>query len=105
MGDDARADAAEEPKLRTMTLSRRFAHGGGAGGGSIDVSAPKGCRSSPWGWRSRVSRRVERSAAAAVCGVAGRWESVKETPVKGPWSAEEDEHLKRLVDVYGAKKW
>ena len=34
-----------------------------------------------------------------------RWAYVKETPVKGPWSSEEDDHLKRLVDEYGAKKW
>ncbi|CAM9169183.1 unnamed protein product, partial [Sphacelaria rigidula] len=34
-----------------------------------------------------------------------RWEAVKDTPVKGPWSAEEDEHLKRLVDHFGYKKW
>eukprot|EP00903_Cladosiphon_okamuranus_P011636 g10945.t1 len=34
-----------------------------------------------------------------------RWAYVKETPVKGPWSSEEDDHLKRLVEQYGAKKW
>ncbi|CAN0100317.1 unnamed protein product, partial [Laminaria digitata] len=34
-----------------------------------------------------------------------RWQEVKETPVKGPWSSEEDDHLKRLVEEYGAKKW
>ncbi|CAM9359125.1 unnamed protein product [Ectocarpus sp. 13 AM-2016] len=34
-----------------------------------------------------------------------RWDYVKETPVKGPWSSEEDDHLKRLVDEFGSKKW
>ncbi|CBJ32619.1 conserved unknown protein [Ectocarpus siliculosus] len=34
-----------------------------------------------------------------------RWNYVKETPVKGPWSSEEDDHLKRLVDEFGSKKW
>ncbi|CAN0266365.1 unnamed protein product [Hapterophycus canaliculatus] len=34
-----------------------------------------------------------------------RWDLVKETPVKGPWSTEEDDHLKRLVERFGAKKW
>jgi len=39
------------------------------------------------------------------CMYGFRWAYVKETPVKGPWSSEEDRHLKRLVEKYGAKKW
>jgi hypothetical protein len=36
-----------------------------------------------------------------------RWEEIKDIPVKGPWSAEEDALLQALVDDYGPKpkKW
>jgi hypothetical protein len=35
-----------------------------------------------------------------------RWQKVlKSTLVKGPWTAEEDATVERLVGEYGAKKW
>ena len=35
-----------------------------------------------------------------------RWQKVlKPTLVKGPWTAEEDAAVERLVKEYGAKKW
>ena len=35
-----------------------------------------------------------------------RWQKVlKPTLVKGPWTAEEDKAVERLVKQYGAKKW
>ncbi|CAM9352119.1 unnamed protein product, partial [Discosporangium mesarthrocarpum] len=34
-----------------------------------------------------------------------RWAVIKDSPVKGPWSPEEDDHLRNLVAVHGSKKW
>ncbi|CAM9688644.1 unnamed protein product [Discosporangium mesarthrocarpum] len=34
-----------------------------------------------------------------------RWTQVRDTPVKGPWSFEEDCHLRVLVGRHGPKKW
>ena len=43
---------------------------------------------------------------ALVCLAATtRWQMVKDAPVKGPWSPEEDALLKVLVEEYGSKKW
>ncbi|CAM9384666.1 unnamed protein product, partial [Choristocarpus tenellus] len=34
-----------------------------------------------------------------------RWNFVQENHVRGPWSSEEDDHLRELVAHFGAKKW
>ncbi|CAM9253263.1 unnamed protein product, partial [Phaeothamnion confervicola] len=34
-----------------------------------------------------------------------RWVLVQDMAVKGPWAAEEDDLLRRLVDLHGSKKW
>lgn len=61
-----------------------------------------------WCWRVSYDKRFSPWFGCFylfIFTVIVRWEEVKETPVKGPWSSEEDDHLKRLVEVYGAKKW
>ncbi|GMH90141.1 hypothetical protein TrST_g1880 [Triparma strigata] len=34
-----------------------------------------------------------------------RWKTIERLPIKGPWSVEEDALLKRLVAIFGSKKW